>query len=382
MITLGPNGIEETPHVLAPAQRQLLHETAGSDVAWCGRGATALYWAFRLAAARRPDVKRPEVIIPSALCLSPANAAILASVRPRFADIDIDTALTNIDHVRERLTGSTVAVLFVHLYGHTACLDDLASLCRERGLLLIEDAAQALGGRLPNGLPVGSVGDVSVYSFNHTKILECGGGALLLRTADVSESFRGVAENTPFDRDRDAITIKLIGESFRNLQHAFTTMLRLRKIDQCADVFALLAAEYAEICIAPLQSPEALAAAWETLPEELDHRMRMARRYRERLAGGSWRLPTAWEHSGVCWRYTLLMDDEELAIEATERLRQAGLLASNHYWPLHSFYDPEDECPIAERFARRCVNLWVDHRVDSEKVDRCADLLGRLRRGV
>src|ERR1035441_3469116 len=110
-------------------------------------------------------------------CATPANASLLAGVTPRFADIDPRTGMPTLQNIQQCWTPQTCAVVFIHLFGQTADLRSLAEWCRARNVLLIEDMAQALGARLPDGTAAGSVGDLSVYSFNPTKILECGGGA-------------------------------------------------------------------------------------------------------------------------------------------------------------------------------------------------------------
>jgi len=160
----------------------------GGDVLFCGRGATALYLAFAL--ARRSGDDAPEVVLPAASCATPANAACLAGYRPRFADVDPLTGLTSLEAVRARVTPATRAVVFIHLFGQTADLTALAAFCRERSIVFIEDLAQAQGARLPDGRPAGAESDLAVYSFNSTKILDCGGGALVICKPELTEAFR------------------------------------------------------------------------------------------------------------------------------------------------------------------------------------------------
>jgi dTDP-4-amino-4,6-dideoxygalactose transaminase len=69
----------------------------------------------------------------------------MAGWKPRFADIDPETGLTTLEHIKLRWTPLTRAVLFIHLYGHTADLTEIEQWCREKDLVLIEDNAQALG---------------------------------------------------------------------------------------------------------------------------------------------------------------------------------------------------------------------------------------------
>jgi len=378
MILSSHKTIDASPSSLRPVEDEILESTGCHSVFWCGRGASALYWAFRVARARRPDVMHPEVVLPAALCASPANAAIAAGLKVRFADVDPGTALTNESYVSERINNRTVAVVFVHLYGRTAALKELADVCGRHNAMLIEDAAQALGGRLPDGTPVGSVGDACVFSFSATKILECGGGVLTLRTEEEAAVLEAVSANYRHDAPMDEAVVRRMSESFRNLQHGAIALLRLRKIKHCATWFLPLLPKYRGLLVRPLRQVDKIIPAWTSLPQTLRHRQEMANIYAERLAGGPWRLPLGYGLSGVCWRYTILVDDNLDALDLTDGLRQDGFLASNHYWPLPPFYHPEDECGNAENFARHCLNLWVDGKMDGSTTGRCADKLWSL----
>jgi dTDP-4-amino-4,6-dideoxygalactose transaminase len=64
-------------------------------------------------------------------------------------------------------------------------------------------------------------------------------------------------------------------------------------------------------------------------------------------------------------------------VQFSESVRHDGFHVSNLYWPVNDFFRPSDECPNADRFARRIVNLWVDQTVDQEWVQRCAESLLR-----
>jgi hypothetical protein len=66
------------------------------------------------------------------------------------------------------------------------------------------------------------------------------------------------------------------------------------------------------------------------------------------------------------------MDSAEQTPALTEAVRRDGFYVSNLYWPLNHLFYPQDACPHAEAFARRAVNLWVDHTVSLEWVEACA----------
>ena len=122
-----------------------------------------------------------------------------------------------------------------------------------------------------------------------------------------------------------------------------------------------------------MKDPEALAAAWPQLEQKSRHRYQNARQYDEVLAGGPWELIRQWQQSGVCWRYSLLVDFPEKLVDFSEAVRRDGFHVSNLYWPVNDFFRPGDRCPNASQFARGVVNLWVDGSVDETWVRKCAE---------
>lgn len=116
-----------------------------------------------------------------------------AGMRIRFADIDPRTF--NIDPVkaREAVTEKTAALMPVHLYGQSADMDALSALAKEKNLVLIEDAAQAMGAKF-NGKPVATMGDMGEVSFFPTKNLGAFGdaGMLIVRNEKFVEKARRI----------------------------------------------------------------------------------------------------------------------------------------------------------------------------------------------
>jgi len=365
----------DTEQILQPVEADLLRRIGGAAVHWYGRAATSLYRAYQLArhlAGNAPDL---EVILPSISCATPANAALLAGVTPRFADIDPSTGMPTLASIQERWTPRTCAVVFIDLFGQTTDLRPLAEWCRAKNILLIEDLAQALGAKLPDSSAVGSVGDLSVYSFSPTKILECGGGALLTRSPRLAEMLRELAEADPLPPESAEDELKALAQSYRNLHHSLVALMRSRAVNEISAVFLKLQPAFRPLYLRRMNSPAALLQAWETLPRVLEHRARNARTYDAALSNGNWERLNQWQESGVCWRYSLLVNFPDQLSTFSETVRQDGFHVSNLYWPVNDFFRPADTCPNAEMFARRIVNLWVDNSVDPDWVERCANSL-------
>ncbi len=119
-----------------------------------------------------------EVVTSPLSFVAGANAVLYQGGRPVFADVSEDTGNLDPAEVRKALTPRTRALLPVDYAGHPADLEALHEIARERGLIVIEDAAHSLGGRL-GGRPVGTLADLTTFSFHPVKTITTGeGGAV------------------------------------------------------------------------------------------------------------------------------------------------------------------------------------------------------------
>jgi perosamine synthetase len=119
-----------------------------------------------------------EVITSPYSFVASANCAIYEGATPVFADIDRRTLNLDPAAVESALTEHTRAVIAVDIYGYPCELDELRALCDRRGLLLIEDACEALGARY-RGEPVGSHGVSAVFAFYPNKQITTGEGGIV-----------------------------------------------------------------------------------------------------------------------------------------------------------------------------------------------------------
>ena len=121
-----------------------------------------------------------EVIMPSFTFVSTANAFVLRGGVPVFVDIRPDTLNLDERAIAAALTPRTRAIVPVHYAGVGCEMDEIVALARRHNLLVIEDAAQALGSTY-KGRPAGRLGDLAATSFHETKNVTSGeGGALLI----------------------------------------------------------------------------------------------------------------------------------------------------------------------------------------------------------
>lgn len=147
----------------------------------CASGSDALLLAL-LAAGIGPG---DEVLVPSFTFFATASAVWRLGARPVFVDIDSTTFNMDPEQLAASITGATKAVIPVHLFGQCAAMDEITPIARRHGLLVIEDAAQAIGARFDDR-PAGSLGDVGCFSFYPTKNLGgFGDGGMLTTNSDV-----------------------------------------------------------------------------------------------------------------------------------------------------------------------------------------------------
>ena len=120
-----------------------------------------------------------EVIMPSFTFSSTANAVALRGGVPVFVDIKPGTLNIDERKINLAITSKTKAIFVVHYAGLACNMNAILKLAKDNGLLVIEDAAQAIGSYY-NGIPLGTIGDFGAISFHKTKNIQCGEGGLFI----------------------------------------------------------------------------------------------------------------------------------------------------------------------------------------------------------
>lgn len=167
-------GSEETKFERAFADSLRVPHAVG-----CSCGTSALYIA--LVALGVP--RGAEVIVPSMTYIATAEAVSMAGATPIFVDCEPDTGLIDYDAMVRAVTPGTWGVIPVHLYGQMVDMPKFAAFAKERGLRLIEDAAQAHIAECRGHRP-GTLGDAATFSFFPGKNLGAYGDAGAIVTRD------------------------------------------------------------------------------------------------------------------------------------------------------------------------------------------------------
>jgi dTDP-4-amino-4,6-dideoxygalactose transaminase len=297
-----------------------------------------------------------EVVVPSFTFSSTATAVQRTGATVRFADVDPVTLSMGADQTAARLTDRTRAVIAVHYGGQSGDLDALATLCADRGVTLIEDAAHALGGSY-RGRPYGSFGALACLSFHETKNLSCGeGGALVVNDAALVDGVEQIREKGT-DRSRffrgqvDKYTWVSPGSSF------------------------LLADLLAAVLAAGLddwdQTQACRHAAWSRYANEL------AGFCRDNRIATQQQLPDVDQPAHL---FYLLADTAAERDDLLAHCRANDVLAVSHYQPLAESAEGRrastpyaDECPVTTDVAARLVRLPLYGSMTVEETGQVVD---------
>ncbi|MGB2664713.1 MAG: DegT/DnrJ/EryC1/StrS family aminotransferase [Candidatus Acidiferrum sp.] len=151
-------------------------------------GTTALHLAIRALGIGEGD----EVILPSFTFIAAANALRYERASPVFIDIDPNTLNLDPSRIERAITPRTRAILVVHTFGVPAEMNPVLEIARRRGLLVIEDACEALGAE-SGGKKTGTFGDAGVFGFYPNKqITTAEGGMVITENADIAARIRSL----------------------------------------------------------------------------------------------------------------------------------------------------------------------------------------------
>lgn len=307
-----------------------------------------------------------EVICPSLTWCSTANAALYLGARPVFCDIDPDTFCMTPEYVLTRLTDRTRAVMIVHYGGLTVDIDAIRNVLPDN-VVIIEDAAHAMGAKYSNGKIVGSSGNFTCFSFYANKNLSTGeGGAIALFDEKVADRLRSLrlhaltADAWRRFSDPDSIILPMVNElgykmNYTDLQASLGRVQLQRQAD-----FSTL-------------------------------RLQIARRYVEglrRIVPGITLQADVLDMGHARHLFVILWPLSEMGMtrdELLKEMRNRNIGASVHYVPLHMmpFYQLQDRIVLenTEKIYPEIMTLPIGANMMLDDVDyvleQINDLLGQ-----
>lgn len=156
-------------------EKKLCEITTAKYAVAVSNGTAALHMACMAIGIKPGD----EVIVSSITFAASSNCVLYCGGTPVFADIRPDTYNIDVEDVKRKITDRTKAIVAVDFTGQAVELDELKKICKEHNLYLIEDAAHSIGTKY-NGKPIGSIADITTFSFHPVKTVTAGeGGACM-----------------------------------------------------------------------------------------------------------------------------------------------------------------------------------------------------------
>ncbi|MBL8291245.1 MAG: DegT/DnrJ/EryC1/StrS family aminotransferase [Bryobacterales bacterium] len=322
-------------------EQELAQDFGARYAVTVGTGTAAIELSLRAAGITGGD---REVIVPALTAPFTGIAVTAAGAALRFADVNPETLLLDVDDLRERVTRRTAAIVPVHLYGQPCDLAALRAAARQAGAVLIQDACQAHGARYRER-PLTNYSPYTAYSFYPTKNLGAlgDGGAILTNSKKIARELQMLRDG---------------GRRGGQIAYIKGTNSRLDEMQAC----------YLRAFLPELEK-------WNS------RRVRLAALYEQALAGIDAIRPVATSEESVRHLYVVRARKRD---QLREYLSKHGIATGIHYpTPLHlmpAFRDSgmrRGSLPHAERAAREIVSLPLWPLMNESAVEQVA---GRIRK--
>lgn len=310
--------------------------------------------ALHLAAMAADIAEGDEVIVSPITFAASANCVLYCGGRPVFADIDPETYNISPESIRRLVTDKTKAVVAVDFTGQAVQLDEIRSICREYDLLLIEDAAHAIGTKY-KGRAVGSIADMTCFSFHPVKTVTSGEGGAI--TTNDERLYRRLLRLRAhgITRNRNEM-VHPADDPWYNEQVELGYNYRITDIQA-----ALLMSQLKKLPLFTARRQEIVQAydkAFSEIPEIQVQK----------------EIP---ESDTTRHLYILRLRPETLSCtrrEFFDALHEEGIYSQVHYLPvyLHSYYEKlgykKGSCPNAEKYYEAAMSLPLYYSLTDEDV--------------
>lgn len=310
---------------------------------------TALHLALSVSRIGPGD----EVICPSLSFIATANAIAYTGATPVFVDIDAETYNLDPARIEESLTPRTRAILVVHQIGLPAALDEILEIAARQNLLVIEDAACAIGSEY-NGRRIGAPhGAVACFSFHPRKILTTGeGGMITTSNAEISARLRRLRQHAMSVSDvvRHSAS-EIVVESYDELGYNY----RITDLQAAMGIVQL-----------------------GRLEEFLRRRRYLASRYSEQLQRFGWlstpKVPDKCLHNFQSYMVRLQPGARITRDSLMQRLLECGVSTRRGIMAIHRerrYRDPrwEERLPKTNAATDECLILPLFHQMTVEEQD-------------
>jgi len=314
-----------------------LEKVVGAPTVVVSSGTAALHCAYAAIGIEPGD----EIITPPITFIATQATAVLMGAKIVFADVQSDTANIDPQAVEAAITARTKAIVAVDYAGHPADMDELRVIADKHGIYLIEDAAHSIGSTY-RGRPVGSLADITTFSFFPTKNLTTAeGGAVSSLKPELLERARRFSRQGLI---RDSSKFKISGQgAWHQEVHEFGLNYRLPDI----------------LCALGISQLQRLA-------EFKTRRAEIFEEYSRVLSDcSSLVLPHQREYVNPTWHLYPIRVPTDLRMSVFTELRAKGIGVQVNYIPayFHPVFSSKDYaiglCPISEKFYSEEISLPI-----------------------
>ncbi|OPY58792.1 MAG: UDP-4-amino-4,6-dideoxy-N-acetyl-beta-L-altrosamine transaminase [Pelotomaculum sp. PtaU1.Bin035] len=338
-------------------EESLAQRTGARYAVVLNSGTAALHAAYFAAGVEPGD----EVITSPITFAATANTALFLEAKPVFADVRRDTVNIDPEELERHITPRTKVLAPVDFAGHPADLNDVMDIARRNNLVVVEDAAHSLGATY-HGRSIGSLADLTTFSFHPVKHITTGeGGAVVTNNKDYYEKLLAFRSHGII-REKEKL-IEYHGSWYHEM-HYLGYNYRITDI-QCA------------LGISQLKK----------LDSFLEKRQALVDFYNRELSGlEKIELPVTLGGASPAWHlYVIrLKGDRPQRRELYEALHQAGIGVQVHYLPVywHPHYQElgykKGLCPIAEDYYWRALSLPLFPAMSKDDANRVVSEIKRI----
>ncbi len=289
-----------------------------------------------------------EVITTPITFAASSNCVLYCGGTPVFADIDEDTYNIDPVEIEKKITSRTKAIIPVHYTGRPCNMDEIAAIAKKHNLLVIEDAAHALGASYKNRM-IGNISDLTCFSFHPVKPITTGEGGMVVTNDENLYKRLVLFRSHGITRENELMTENQGGWYYQQLELGYNYRI--------TDISCALG-----------------ISQMDKLPAFLAKRRGIAKRYEEAFQEiENIKTPAQSADCMSGWHLYMIQILDKDRKEVFDKLRDAGIGVNVHYIPVykHPYYQncgySDCCCPKAEMFYSRAISLPIFPELTEEQ---------------
>ncbi|MBI2134231.1 DegT/DnrJ/EryC1/StrS family aminotransferase [Candidatus Woesearchaeota archaeon] len=297
-----------------------------------------------------------EVLVPAVTFVSTAHAPVYCGAKPILCDVDEESLCMDVEDMQRKITKDTKAIIPVHLGGHPCDMDAIRDIAEDKGLVVIEDAANATGSSY-KGRKVGTLADCACFSFHAVKNMTTGEGGMI------------TTDDEAFAKRLNRLRWVGINKDTWNRSYVSAKYSWYYEVTELGWKYHMNDVP-AAIGISQLRKVDRLNAL----------RRGIVDRYNRAFSGLGWlRVPS--ERKGAVnayWLYILRVSDADDRDRLIQHLAERDIATSVHFMPVHlhpfyrDFYGSRNikvTVPVAENEWKKMVSLPLFPSMTADEVE-------------